>query len=112
MPCTCDGTDPTDETLVSISPVLVTKTDTLIKASTTKEGLTVSEVEIMVPPIIIKGTTTMLQHKGSFTNQVLVVMTCTEPVCTIHYVVAEGSTPTSNLIQAPFRSGKFWKSSK
>ena len=84
-----------------IAPVLVTKTGTLIKAVATKEVLKVSDVAIMVSPIIVKATPPILTpDKDSFTNQVLVVMTCTESGCTIHYVVAKESTPTQKLTAA------------
>ncbi len=79
MHCSFDGTDPTDETSVSMSPVSVTNTGTLIKAVTTKEGLTVNNVSSMVSPIIIKTKSPILTpNKGSFQNEVLVVMTCSE----------------------------------
>jgi hypothetical protein len=98
MHCTFDGTDPTDETPVCISPVSVTKTGTLIKAVATKEGLTVSDVASMVSPIIIKARPPIITpNKGSFTNEVLVVMTCSEPGCTIHYVFGKESTPTEEV---------------
>jgi hypothetical protein len=93
--CTFDGSDPTTETPVCVSPVTVSTSGTVIKAVAFKEGLTVSRVADS-GPIIIKAAPPMLTpDTGSFTNEVSVTMACTEPGCTIHYVFGVQTTPTS-----------------
>jgi hypothetical protein len=93
--CTFDGSDPTAETPVCVSPVTVYTSGTVIKAVAFKEGLTVSQVADS-GPIIIKAAPPMLTpDTGSFTNEVSVTMACSEPGCTIYYVFGAHTTPTS-----------------
>jgi hypothetical protein len=74
---------------------------TLIKTATSKEGLTVSERwqtwSLRLPQRLHHRSSTRTRASFSFTDHFWVVMTCTEPVCTIHCVVAKESTPTSKL---------------
>jgi len=103
--CTFDGSDPTEETPVCMSPVTVSTTESvIIKAVAFKEGLTPSQVADSGRIIVKAAPPVLTPHQaapyapppvvGSFTNEVSVTMTCTEPECIIHYVFGAHTTPT------------------
>jgi len=92
--CTLDGSEPTAESAVCVSPVLITETGTLLKAVATKEGLAVSDVASMGSPVVIKATPPKLTPDGgTFTDQVVVVLSCVTEGCTMHYTT-DGGVPS------------------
>jgi hypothetical protein len=93
--CTFDGSDPTEETPLCVSPVMVPTSGTVIKAVAFKQGLTASQVADSGPIIVKAAPPVLTPDTGSFTNEVSVTMACLEPGCTIHYVFGVQTTPTS-----------------
>ena len=110
--CTVDGSPATEDSPVCVSPVTVSSTGTSINAVATKEGLEVSDAAALASPIIIKAAPPVLTpDSGAFTNSAAVVMTCTEPGCTIHYLIGAASSPfrptlASALYTEPVQVGK------
>ena len=100
--CTMDGTPATADSPVCVSPVTISSTGISINAVATKEGLEVSDAAASASPLIIKAQPPVLTpDSGSFTNAVSVVMSCTEPGCTIHYIVGASNSPTRPTLASP-----------
>ena len=104
---TLDGTDPTLDSPVATSPLSITETGHILKVMVAKPGMTPSDVITFgdgapvvvkaIPPVITPGV-------GSFINEVLVAMSCTETGCTIHYTLdKEMPTTASPIYTGPVR---------
>ena len=93
--CSLDGTTPGVDSPICGSPLTVVSTGVVIKAVTFKEGLALSDVATSELIIIKAVAPKITPDRGSFTNEVLVVMSCEEPGCKMHYVQDAHSTPTT-----------------
>ena len=100
---TLDGSAPTVDSPVCTSPLSITETGSILKAIVAKPGLSPSDVVSMTSPIVVKALPPVLTpDAGTFTNEASVVMSCTEPGCTIHYSL-DGVAPT---LASPLYTGR------
>jgi hypothetical protein len=91
--CTLDGSVPTAQTPICMSPVKITRTGTVIKAVATNADLTASKVAVSLPVIIKAVPPTLVPDGGTFTEEGSFAIHCTQPDCNIYYSL-DGSSPT------------------